>query len=95
MVYKFTVSVFESENDWNLLSDFQERLKSIIKNNILRNNKQETKHTFYILCGKDLIVLVPFSILFNGLEPFKPLILKRHKRNQDVFPRTYILEYIP
>ena len=32
MVYKFTVSVFESENVWNLLSDFQEQLETEINN---------------------------------------------------------------
>ena len=32
MVYKFAVSVFESENDWNLLSDFQEQLETEINN---------------------------------------------------------------
>ena len=40
MVYKFTVSVFESENDWNLLSDFQEQLETEINNQKQCSQKQ-------------------------------------------------------
>ena len=40
MVYKFIVSVFESENDWNLLSDFQEQLETEINNQKQYSQKQ-------------------------------------------------------
>ena len=40
MIYKFTVSVFESENDWNLSSDFQEQLATEINNEKQYSQKQ-------------------------------------------------------
>ena len=38
--------------------------------------------------------IVAFSVLFNGLEPLKPLVVKLQKRDQDIFKGYYMIDTI-
>ena len=37
---------------------------------------------------KSLEHILAFSLVFDGLEPLKPLVMKLQKRNQDIY-KTY------
>ena len=38
--------------------------------------------------------MISFSILFNGLEPLKPLVSKLQKRNQDIFDAYHMIDTV-
>ena len=50
-------------------------------------------HGLYAACSS-FTHIVAFSVLFNGLEPLKPLVVKLQKRNQDIFKGYYMIDTI-
>ena len=39
-------------------------------------------------------MFVAFSILFNGLEPLKPLVIKLQKRNSDIYEAYQMIDKV-
>ena len=68
----------------SLYEDFYEHLEREIKETWSWDKEiVSIAQGLYAVCHK-FDRLIAFSILFNGLQPLKPLVTKLHKRNQDI-----------
>ena len=76
MLYKFSVSAFESIVDMKLYSDFYANLETEINEKRYWDQVSQRKaQGLFSLCRR-FDHLVAFAVLFNGSEPLKPLVTK-------------------
>ena len=76
MLYKFVVSAFESIVSIKLYSDFYAHLEREINEKWYWDRDSESKDQDLFSTCRRFDRLVVFAILFNGLEPPKPLVTK-------------------
>ena len=85
MLYKFVVSAFESTVGIKLYLDFYAHLEREIQRKWYRDQESQSKaQGLFSSCAR-CDFLVYFALLFNGLEPLKPLVTKLRKRNWDIY----------
>ena len=91
-LYKFVVSEFESITDRNMYSEFYEHLETEI--NEKWSWDRETQNKAQSLCAacRRFDCLVALAVLFNGLEPLKPLVTKLQKRKQDIYQAYHMID---
>ena len=81
MLYKFVVSAFESIVDIKLYSDFYAHLETEINEKWYWDQESQSKGQGLFSSCRRFDHFVAFVVLFNGLEPLKPLVTKLQKRN--------------
>ena len=77
-------------NDCHLHEEFYEHLEVRFKRDASTKAKAQG---LYTACTK-FSHLISFSILFNGLEPLKPLVTKLQKRNLDIYKAYHIIDEV-
>ena len=76
ILYKFVVSVFESITDMNMYSRFYEHLETEINEKWFWDCETQNKAQGLFATCRRFDRLVACAVLFNGLEPLKPLVTK-------------------
>ena len=94
MLYKFVVSAFESIVDIKLYSDFYAHLEIEISKKWYWDQESQSKAQGLFFSCRRFDHLVAFAVLFNGLEPLKPLIAKLQKRNQDIYYAYHMIDQV-
>ena len=85
MIYKFVISAFESIVNTKLYSDFYALLETEINDKWYWDQETQSKAQGLFSSCRRFDRLVAFAILYNGLEPLKPLVTKLQKRDQDIY----------
>ena len=94
MLYKFVVSAFESIVDIKLYSDFYAHLETEINEKWYWDQESQSKAQGLFSSCRRFDRLVAFDVLFNGLEPLKPLVAKLQKRNLDIYHAYYMINKV-
>ena len=85
---------FESINNRNLYKDFYDHLSEKFDEDWTWDvDTKSLAQGLYKSCTK-FEHLVAFSVLFNGLEPVKPLAKKLQKRNQDIYTAYHNVDQV-
>ena len=85
MLYKATVFTFESVKNRNLYDDFHKHLQENYSENWTCNAETRIKTRGLFAAIKPFEHIFAFSLVFNELEPLKPLVTKLQKSNQDIY----------
>ena len=94
LLHRCLVATFESINNYNRYSEFYNFLEE--KFNEPWTWDSDTKSLsqgLYKACSS-FQHLISFSILFNGLEPVKPLATKLQKRNADIYVAYHMIDEV-
>ena len=91
ILYKSVVSVFESITDRNMYS---EHLETEINEKWSWDRETQNKVQGLLASCRRFDRLVAFAVLFNGLEPLKPLVTKLQKRNQDIYQAYHMIDQV-
>ena len=94
MLYKFVVSAFESIVDVKLYSDFYAQLETESNKKWYWDQESQSKAQGLFSSCRRFDRLVAFAVLFNGLEPLKPLVTKLQKRNQDIYHTYHMTDQV-
>ena len=94
ILYKFVVSVFESINNRNMYIEFYEHLETEINENWYWDRETQGKAQGLFVACRRFDRLVAFAVLFNGLEPMKPLVTKLQKRNRDIYQAYHMIDRV-
>ena len=84
ILYKFIIPIFESICRKSIYEDFYEHLEREIK-----ETWSSDKETVSKAQG-----LYAFSVLFNWLDPLKPLVTKLQKRIQDIYQAYHMIKQV-
>ena len=94
ILYKFVISTFESICNRSLYEDFYEYLEGEIKEKWSWDKETVSKAQGLFAACRRFDRLVAFSVLFNGLEPLKPLVTKLQKRNRDIYQAYQMIDQV-
>ena len=94
MLYKFVFSAFESIVNIKLYSDFFAHLETEINENWYWDQESQSKAQGLFSSCRRFDCLVAFAVLFNGLEPLKPLVTKLQKRNLDIYHAYHMIDQV-
>ena len=78
--------------DRNVYSEFYERHSQIKKWSWDRETQNKAQGLF--AAYRRFARLVAFAVLFNGLEPLKPLATKLQKRNRDIYLAYHMIDQL-
>ena len=94
MLYKFVVSAFKSIVDIKLYQDFYADLETEINEKWYQDQESQSKVEVLFSSCRRFDRPVAFAVLFNGLEPLKPLVTKLQKRNQDIYHAYHMIDQV-
>ena len=94
MLYKFVVSASESIVDIKLYSDFYVHLETESNKKWYWDQESQSKAQGLFSSCRRFDRLVTFAVLFNGLEPLKPLVTKLQKINQDIYHTYHMTDQV-
>ena len=94
ILYKFIISTFESICNKSLYEDFYQHLEGEINETWSWDKETVSKAQGLFVACRRFDRLTAFSVLFNGLEPLKPLVTKLQKRNQDIYQAYHMIDQV-
>ena len=94
LLHKSVIATFESVFMPHLYNEFYAYLEDKFEEKWTWDADTKTKAQGLYAACPSFAHIVAFSVLFNGLEPLKPLVVKLQKRNQDIFKGYYIIDTI-
>ena len=93
-LHKSVIATFESTFMPHLYSEFYACLEDKFEKKWTWDADTKTKaQGLYAACSL-FEHIIAFFVLFNGLEPLKPLVVKLQKHNQDIFKGYYMTDTI-
>lgn len=94
LLHKFVIACLDSINHPHLYSEFYIEMRNKFSEPWTWDSETKVKsqglHTSLLRFEN----MIAFSVLFNGLEPLKPLVEKLQKRNQDIFDAYHMIDSV-
>ena len=93
-LYRCVVSTLESISERHTYQDFYAHLEEKFNEPWTWDTNTKTQAQGLCASCTKFEHLISFSILFNGLEPLKPLVSKLQKRNQDIYKAYHMIDSV-
>ena len=94
ILYRFFVAIFESICCPTFYRKFYMELEEKRKEKWSRDKETVSKAQGLFATCRRFDRLVAFAVLYNGLEPLKPLVTKLHKCNQDIYDAYQMMDQV-
>ena len=94
MLYRFAVATFESIYSKSLYQKFYMELEEKQKEKWSQVKETVSKAQGLFATCQRFDRLVNFAVLYNELEPLKPLVTKLQKGNQDIYQAYQMIDQV-